>query len=213
LDTKRVSWHPMKVFLAPEDQFQISSVGPDDDIFIVDYSGSVDFTLCLAAKAKSVIVLDHHLTAVSAFKAAGSGDGLPKNLHVELDLQRSGATIALDYFSRRLSEEASACRGDPPVEAIAGSVGVAGAEELPAGEGDEEGAASPEASEAAVGSAQEEATTRASKRRKKRRRRPRPVEEATSRRRPLRSRRRKLRQPMSAFHVEQMESRQRQRRA
>lgn len=168
MDTKRVSWHPMKVFLAPEDQFQISSVGPDDDIFIVDYSGSVDFTLCLAAKAKSVIVLDHHLTAVSAFTAAGSGDGLPKNLHVELDLQRSGATIALDYFSRRLSEEASACRGDPTVEAIADSVGAAGAEEaVPVGEGDEEGAASPEASEAAVGSAQEEATTRASKRRKK----------------------------------------------
>lgn len=125
LDGKCVSWHPMKVFLAPEEQFNLSSVGREDEVFVVDYCGSVDFTLDLAARARSVTVLDHHLTAVSAFTTAGANGGLPPNLHVELDMQRSGATVALDYFARRLERERPPRSGAPARGSTAAAAGKA----------------------------------------------------------------------------------------
>lgn len=104
-DHDRVSWHPMKVFLPPEEQFQTSKVGRDDEVILVDYSATVDFTCSIAARARCVTVLDHHLSAITAFAAAKASGSLPANLHTELDVKRSGATVALDYFAKRLHEE------------------------------------------------------------------------------------------------------------
>lgn len=42
-----------------------------------------------------VILLDHHKTAFEMFDAP---DSQHPNLDVQLDINRSGATIALDYF-------------------------------------------------------------------------------------------------------------------
>lgn len=103
-DKWRVSWHPMKVFLPAEEQFKASTLNPGDEVFILDYSGSVDFVRTLAARAKSVTVLDHHLTALETFSGLTS---LPSNLILKLDMFRSGASLALDYFTHRYWEEKS----------------------------------------------------------------------------------------------------------
>merc|ERR1719444_401290 len=105
LDSSRVRWHPMKVFLPPEQQFEVAKVRRGDEIVLVDYSGSVEFTFALAATARAVVVLDHHLSAISAFAAARASGTVPSNVHLEFDVQRSGATVALDYFARRLQQE------------------------------------------------------------------------------------------------------------
>ena len=51
-----------------------------------------------------VILLDHHKTAFEMFEASES---LHPNLDVQLDMNRSGATIALDYFKPQVRSNAS----------------------------------------------------------------------------------------------------------
>lgn len=46
-----------------------------------------------------VVVLDHHKTALETLPSNGTG---PPNLQILLDMKRSGATIAYDYFVQRL---------------------------------------------------------------------------------------------------------------
>lgn len=129
LDGKQVSWHPMKVFLPPEEQFQVSMLSSGDEVFILDYSGGVEFVCAVAAGARRVTVLDHHLTAISSFRAAEANRSIPPNLHVEFDVQRCGATLALDYFSRRLGEESRAAGASVTLaDAAATAAGVAEAE-------------------------------------------------------------------------------------
>lgn len=47
-----------------------------------------------------VVVLDHHKTALETLPPNGTG---PPNLQIVLDMKRSGATIAYDYFLQKLS--------------------------------------------------------------------------------------------------------------
>merc|ERR1711908_218197 len=65
------------------------------------------FAEAIAEKAKAVTVLDHHLTAITDFTVGKSCEGTsaPENLHLEFDVHRSGASISLDYFSRRFHSE------------------------------------------------------------------------------------------------------------
>lgn len=56
------------------------------------------------SKHKRVVVLDHHKTALETLPPSGTG---PANLHVELDMTRSGATIAYDYFLQKLQAQSS----------------------------------------------------------------------------------------------------------
>ena len=49
---------------------------------------------------RRVIVLDHHKTAVDML---GSAEAQHPNLLLELDMSRSGATIALDWFQPKAS--------------------------------------------------------------------------------------------------------------
>lgn len=51
-----------------------------------------------------VVVLDHHKTALETLPPRGTG---PANLHLELDMTRSGATIAYDYFLQKLQAQSS----------------------------------------------------------------------------------------------------------
>lgn len=55
-------------------------------------------------KTQRVVVLDHHKTALETLPPMGTG---PANLHVELDMTRSGATIAYDYFLQKLQAQSS----------------------------------------------------------------------------------------------------------
>ena len=54
-----------------------------------------------------VILLDHHKTALEMFEAPGSQH---PNLELHLDMSRSGATIALDYFKPNVRQVQ--CPGD-----------------------------------------------------------------------------------------------------
>ena len=61
-------------------------------------TGYTPFFLC------RVIVLDHHKTAAEQLQ--GGSVVLPDNVDVLLDMDRSGATIALDFFKPKgLSEQ------------------------------------------------------------------------------------------------------------
>lgn len=73
-------------------------VSKEDSLFLCDYIGpSPAFALELCQRACSVTILDHHKSAVDAF-ALLSAEQLPSNLSVNLDLAKSGCTMALDHF-------------------------------------------------------------------------------------------------------------------
>lgn len=63
------------------------------DVILVDFSYKRPVLERMAAKAKSVLILDHHKTAEEDLR----GLELP-NLTVVFDMERSGAGIAWDYF-------------------------------------------------------------------------------------------------------------------
>jgi oligoribonuclease NrnB/cAMP/cGMP phosphodiesterase (DHH superfamily) len=56
---------------------------------------------CLLIYPCSVVVLDHHKTALEHLSDLGS---LPGNVHLLLDMGRSGATLARDFFQPRLTD-------------------------------------------------------------------------------------------------------------
>lgn len=64
--------------------------------FLLDYAGPDGFPQQLAQHVSDVIVLDHHKTSAQRLADTTSH---PPNLHVQLDMQRSGAAIARDFFN------------------------------------------------------------------------------------------------------------------
>lgn len=74
----------------------IGSLQNKDTVYLLDYSGPPGFASQIAKLAAKCIVLDHHKTA--AEHLTGPDIILPPNLEVHLDMERSGAIIALDYF-------------------------------------------------------------------------------------------------------------------
>lgn len=70
-----------------------ADVGPADDVLLLDTIGRGRFALELAARCRSVTVLDHHKTALArraAWRVAGE---LPGNLRMLLSEHRCGATL------------------------------------------------------------------------------------------------------------------------
>ncbi len=80
----------------------------DAVVYIVDFSYDLHELVALAQVCKSVHVLDHHISAVRKLKdkVAESHDvfQLPDNLELYLDIERSGARLAWDYFFPREDE-------------------------------------------------------------------------------------------------------------
>ncbi|KAG0581149.1 hypothetical protein KC19_4G228500 [Ceratodon purpureus] len=70
--------------------------------YLLDFAGPQGFAVELAKKAKQVVVLDHHKTALETLPPNGTG---PSNLQILLDMKRSGATIAYDYFLQKLQAQ------------------------------------------------------------------------------------------------------------
>lgn len=80
----------------------------DRDVFILDFSFPPADLLAMAAAARSVFLLDHHITARQAWAgrlaAAPGGSGLALHRHPELpltvafDLDKSGAALAWEHF-------------------------------------------------------------------------------------------------------------------
>lgn len=111
----RVKWQPMDVARDPNAQFAVDGVGAEDEVFLLDYSGGAPFVLSIAKCGCTCTVLDHHETALKELRAALQDVAQPKNLTLVLDMHRSGATIALDYFSAR-PFPARSPEGEPPAK-------------------------------------------------------------------------------------------------
>lgn len=72
-------------------------------MYFLDYTGPAGFPEAVAEAIPlgTVIVLDHHKTAQESL--VGRSD-LPPNLSVNIDMDRSGATIARDWFASAIPE-------------------------------------------------------------------------------------------------------------
>lgn len=62
------------------------------DIIMVDFSYKRDIILKMVAKAKSILILDHHKTAKAELVS------LPDNVEVIFDMNKSGGRITWDHF-------------------------------------------------------------------------------------------------------------------
>ena len=84
------------------------------DVLLVDFSYKFPVLDQMAAKANSILVLDHHKTAAADLELAGCagsswqqhltnayqdrGEGVTRSLYALFDMDRSGAGIVWDYF-------------------------------------------------------------------------------------------------------------------
>jgi len=69
-----------------------------DVVYLIDCIGPPGFVSKLCAKAKKVVLLDHHKTAKEQLDEMKKAGELPVNLTIVMDMTRSGAEIALTYF-------------------------------------------------------------------------------------------------------------------
>ncbi|XP_057804138.1 uncharacterized protein LOC131019583 isoform X2 [Salvia miltiorrhiza] len=70
-----------------------------DTVYLLDFVGPPGFVEELSRKVGRVVVLDHHKTALEML---GSGTLTNGNVTTVIDMDRSGATIAYDYFKEKL---------------------------------------------------------------------------------------------------------------
>jgi len=62
------------------------------EVIMVDFSYKRDVLIDMASKAKSILILDHHKSAMDDLV------DLPANVEAHFDMERSGAKMAWDYF-------------------------------------------------------------------------------------------------------------------
>eukprot|EP00775_Hariotina_reticulata_P013850 gene13850-13972_t len=79
----------------PDDQLLEVKLLPDSVAYLLDYSGPPGFPKQLSRLVRQVIILDHHKTAAAQLADTSSH---PANLSVHIDMQHSGAAIALRFF-------------------------------------------------------------------------------------------------------------------
>ncbi|PHT53489.1 hypothetical protein CQW23_07951 [Capsicum baccatum] len=70
-----------------------------DHVYLLDFVGPSGFVQQLKSKVDCVVVLDHHKTARELL---GGGISVTENVSKVIDMDRSGATIAYDYFKEKL---------------------------------------------------------------------------------------------------------------
>ncbi|MED6211261.1 hypothetical protein PIB30_071995 [Stylosanthes scabra] len=68
-------------------------------LYLLDFVGPPDFLHHVSSKVQRVTVLDHHKTALERL---GSENLVAENVDKVIDMERSGATIAFDYFKEKL---------------------------------------------------------------------------------------------------------------
>ncbi|KAJ3680414.1 hypothetical protein LUZ60_016692 [Juncus effusus] len=80
---------------------------PLDEIseaYLLDFVGPPGFVAELSSHVNSVTILDHHKTA---FEALSDDSKTGENVNKIIDMNRSGATIAFDFFNNKLSNISS----------------------------------------------------------------------------------------------------------
>lgn len=74
-------------------------LGDIDDLYLLDFVGPPGFVAEVASRVGRVLILDHHKTALhNPFLVA-------PNVSKLIDLNRSGATLAFDYFKDRIDND------------------------------------------------------------------------------------------------------------
>ncbi|XP_059453360.1 uncharacterized protein LOC132183911 [Corylus avellana] len=76
-------------------QLPLSEIG---DLYLLDFVGSPGFVQEISSRVDRVVVLDHHKTALEKLAETAAGENVTK----VIDMERSGATIAFDYFKEKL---------------------------------------------------------------------------------------------------------------
>lgn len=79
---------------------QVNDLNTNDfDVFyLLDFVGPEGFAVELCSKVKEVVILDHHKTAHEALSKKCL---CPSNMILNIDMDRCGATLAYDYFTRK----------------------------------------------------------------------------------------------------------------
>lgn len=70
------------------------------DLYLLDFVGPSGFVQDVSSRVDRVIILDHHKTALENLSDTPTGENVIK----VLDMERSGATIAFDYFKEKLNK-------------------------------------------------------------------------------------------------------------
>lgn len=66
-------------------------------LYLLDFVGPSGFVQEVSSKVGSIVILDHHKTALQIL-----GGVAEKNVTKVIDMERSGATIAFDYFKEKV---------------------------------------------------------------------------------------------------------------
>ncbi|XP_030443076.1 uncharacterized protein LOC115665342 [Syzygium oleosum] len=74
-----------------------------DDLYLLDFVGPSGFVREISPHVSRVVILDHHKTALEML--TGDDCNVAENVVKILDMERSGATIAYDYFKEKLAED------------------------------------------------------------------------------------------------------------
>ncbi|GFZ12310.1 hypothetical protein Acr_23g0006950 [Actinidia rufa] len=72
-----------------------------EDVYLLDFVGPHGFVQQLSSKVDRVIVLDHHKTALDMLGGA-KASVIGENVFQIIDMDRSGATIAYEFFKEKL---------------------------------------------------------------------------------------------------------------
>lgn len=73
------------------------------DVYLLDFVGPSGFVQEISSEVSRVVVLDHHKTALETLCDENFSVG--ENVTRVIDVRRSGATIAFDYFKERVGGE------------------------------------------------------------------------------------------------------------
>ena len=94
----RVRWAPLQVFRPEAERVATlaASLAPSDTLYLIDITGGAAFIAACCARARRVVVLDHHKTG--AEDLAQPALAALANLEPHFDMARSGATMARDHF-------------------------------------------------------------------------------------------------------------------
>ncbi|KAK7291318.1 hypothetical protein RIF29_06363 [Crotalaria pallida] len=84
-------YHPLRAQDLPLHQIS--------DLYLLDFVGPSGFVNHISSQVQRVIILDHHKTALETL---GGETSLGENVVKVIDMERSGATIAFDYFKEKL---------------------------------------------------------------------------------------------------------------